>query len=219
LNGPHDLGGVQGLGPVRAEPNEPPFHAEWERRAFALTLGIGATGQWTIDEARATRELTPEYLARSYYDIWLTALERLLQSRGLVSAAELAAGRSLDPPRPLERVLRSDDVAVTLGRGGPSTRPAPRAARFSVGDRVRARNMHPPTHTRLPRYVRGHAGTIERLHGCHVFPDSSARREGEDPQWLYTVRFDGRELWGPDADPTLVVSIDAFEPYLEPLDG
>jgi nitrile hydratase len=81
---------------------------------------------------------------------------------------------------------------------------------------VRAKNIHPVTHTRLPRYVRGHVGTVERDHGCHVFPDSAAIEAGENPQWLYTVVFDGRELWGEDSDPTVKVSIDAFEPYLEP---
>jgi len=88
-------------------------------------------------------------------------------------------------------------------------------AKFTVGDRVRTRNIHPQGHTRLPRYVRGHVGVVERLHGCQVFPDSAAMGQGENPQWLYTVRFDGRDLWGADADPTVVVSVEAFEPYLE----
>jgi len=94
-------------------------------------------------------------------------------------------------------------------------RPAPAAAQFKIGDRVRAKNIHPPTHTRLPRYARGHTGVIERVHGCHVFPDTVALDEGENPQWLYTVVFDGRTLWGDDADPTVKVSVEAFEPYLE----
>jgi nitrile hydratase len=63
--------------------------------------------------------------------------------------------------------------------------------------------------------VRGHIGLVERLHGCHVFPDAVVAGKGEDPQWLYTVVFDGRELWGADADPTVKISIEAFEPYLE----
>ncbi len=89
-------------------------------------------------------------------------------------------------------------------------------ARYKPGDRVRAKNIHPATHTRLPRYVRGHVGTVERLHGAHVFPDSAAMGKGDDPQWLYTVRFEGRDLWGPDSDPTVKVSVEAFEPYLDP---
>ena len=105
----------------------------------------------------------------------------------------------------------------TLGRGGPTARDATRPARFAVGDRVRARNLNPPTHIRLPRYVRGHVGTVELVHAPHVFPDTHAHGLGEQPEWLYTVRFDARELWGPDADPTVRVSTDAFEPYLEPV--
>ena len=62
---------------------------------------------------------------------------------------------------------------------------------------------------------RGRVGTVDLVHGCHVYPDASAIGQGENPQWLYTVVFDGRELWGADADPTVKVSIDAFEPYLE----
>ena len=87
---------------------------------------------------------------------------------------------------------------------------------YRVGDRVRAKNINPLTHTRLPRYVRGRVGTITATHGCHVFPDTNAHGLGEEPQWLYTVSFDGRELWGLDADATLAVSVDAFEPYMEP---
>jgi len=87
--------------------------------------------------------------------------------------------------------------------------------RVKVGDRVRTKNIHPSTHTRLPRYARGHEGVVERLHGAHVFPDSAAVGKGDDPQWLYTVRFDAQELWGADAEPKLKVSIEAFEPYLE----
>jgi len=99
---------------------------------------------------------------------------------------------------------------------GKFARAAPAPAKFKPGDRVRARNIHPATHTRLPRYARGHVGVVELNHGCQVFPDSAATGAGENPQWLYTVVFNGSELWGQDADPTLKVSIDAFEPYLQP---
>jgi nitrile hydratase beta subunit len=217
VNGAHDMGGMHGFGPVAPEPDEPVFHADWERRAFALTLAMGATGEWNIDASRFAREsLAPgDYLARTYYEIWLAGLERLTAERGLVAPGELAAGRSLAPPRPVSRTLAAADVERTLASGGPTNREPPRDARFAVGDRVRARNLNPPTHTRLPRYVRGHVGTIVAEHGCHVFPDVHAQGGGEDPQWLYTVRFDARELWGADADPTVAVSVDAFEPYLE----
>ena len=135
--------------------------------------------------------------------------------RGLGTADELAAGRALRPGRALPRKLTAAIVAGGLIRGG-YARPEPRPARFAPGDCVRAKNLHPSTHTRLPRYARGRVGTVERVHGCHVFPDTAAIDRGEDPQWLYTVRFDGPELWGPGSDPLVSVSIEAFEPYLEP---
>jgi nitrile hydratase len=218
MNGPQDLGGAHGFGPVRPEPGEPVFHADWERRAFALTLAMGATGEWTLDASRFARESLPaaQYHASTYYEIWLAALERQLEERGLVTQGERAAGRAQHPGRPLGRTLAAEEVLPTLGRGGPTSRTATRPAQFKAGDRVRTRNLHPPTHTRLPRYVRGRLGTVAQVHGCHVFPDTHAHGGGEDPQWLYTVRFDARELWGPDADPDVTVSTDAFEPYLEP---
>ena len=219
MNGVHDMGGQHGFGPVEPEADEPVFHADWERTAFALTLAMGATGTWNLDAARFARERTPpaRYLASTYYEIWLAALELQLAEHGLVGADEVEAGRSLRDPAPVERTLLADDVLPTLGRGGPTARDATRPARFAVGDRVRARNLNPPTHIRLPRYVRGHVGTVELVHAPHVFPDTHAHGLGEQPEWLYTVRFDARELWGPDADPTVRVSTDAFEPYLEPV--
>ena len=115
----------------------------------------------------------------------------------------------------MPRTLAAADVGPALTRGS-YARPAAAPARFKIGDRVRTRNMHPKTHTRLPRYARGRSGVIEAVRGCHVFPDTVAIGQGENPQWLYTVRFDGHELWGESADPTLKVSIEAWEPYLEP---
>ena len=218
MNGAQDMGGVHGFGAVHPEADEPVFHSSWEGRAFALTIAMGATGEWSLDAARFARESLPpaEYLSKSYYEIWLAGLERLLAERGLVAPDEITAGRPLRPAKPVSRTLAAADVEQALERGGPTNREAPGPARFTAGDRVRAKNMHPVTHTRLPRYVRGHIGTVALVHGCHVFPDSQAHWRGEDPQWLYTVRFDARELWGADADPTVAVSVDAFEPYLDP---
>ena len=149
--------------------------------------------------------------------MWFAGLTRLMAERGLVEADELAAGRSLRPAKPVPAILRAGDVAPRLAKGGPTGRPIDTAAIFKPGDHVRARNMHPVGHTRLPRYVRGRTGVITHLHGAHVFPDTHAAGQGEAPQWLYTVRFKGTELWGADADPTLTVSVDAWESYLEPL--
>jgi nitrile hydratase subunit beta len=216
--GAHDMGGVRGYGKVRPEPDEPVFHAEWERRAFALTLAMAMPGGWNIDMSRAAREDRPpqDYLSRSYYEIWLAGLERLMAERGLVGHDEIEAGRALHPPQPGRSRLSLDDIAQVLYRGAPTAREAKTAARFAPGARVRALTIRPQTHTRLPRYVRGHAGVVERVHGCHVFPDSNALGQGENPQWLYAVRFDGRELWGADADARTQVLVDAWESYLEP---
>jgi nitrile hydratase beta subunit len=218
MKGAQDMGGVQGFGPVEPEPNEPVFHAEWEKRAFALTLAMGMPGGWNIDMGRFARENRDpgEYLSMSYYQIWFAALEAMLKERALVADDEIAAGRSLHQPKPVKRVLSPADVLKVLHRGGPTERDASTKPAFKLGDKVRARNINPPTHTRLPRYVRGHVGAIERVIGCHVFPDSNALGAGENPQWLYTVTFNGRELWGPDGDATSKVSVDAWEPYLEP---
>jgi nitrile hydratase len=218
VNGVHDMGGMHGFGPVMPEPDEPVFHADWEGRVLAMDLAMRASGEWGVDAARFAREREPpaEYLAESYYERWLGGLERLLLERGLVTEHELEAGRSLTPGQPLAGRLSAEDVAAQQGRGGTSRREPSRPARFAIGHRVRARNIHPSGHTRLPRYVRGHVGTVLRVHGCHVFPDASAHELGDDPQWLYVVVFDATELWGADAQSGSAVSVDAFEPYLEP---
>jgi nitrile hydratase len=219
MNGAQDLGGMMGFGPVRPEP-EPKdggelFHEPWERSAFAVTLAAGALGQWNIDQARQAREsLHPvEYLRASYYEIWLKGLERLLLERGLVTAEELARGSARQTPIAVSP-LRAADVAPSLARGTPYDRPAEAPARYRVGDVVRTRNEHPVGHTRLPRYARDKIGTIERCHGVFVLPDTHAAALGESPQWLYSVRFTGSELWGESACPGLTVSIDAWESYL-----
>ena len=218
MDGIHDMGGMDGFGKVEPEPNEPPFHAAWEGRVMAMQRAMGYAGAWNIDMSRAAQEELPPqvYLSVSYYKRWALGIERSLLTRGLADADELAKGHSLHPGKPLQRKLTPDVVDAIMVRGKVG-RPAAAPARFAPGDRVRAKNIHPKTHTRLPRYARGHAGTVERVQGCHVFPDTVAIGAGENPQWLYTVSFDGRELWGPDTDPTVTVSIEAFEPYLEPV--
>ena len=196
MNGAHDMGGMDGFGKVEAEKNEPPFHEEWEGRVLALVRSMGYAGAWHIDDSRYAQETLPPpvYLAVSYYQRWALAMEKNLLARGLVTVDEVNAGLARN--------------SFYRQQQGP--------ARFKPGDRVIARNIHPQGHTRLPRYVRGKPGVVELVHGCHAFPDSVASGRGDDPQWLYTVVFDSRTIWGEDADPTLRISIDAFEPYLEP---
>ena len=218
MDGVHDMGGMDGFGPVVPEADEPVFHEPWEARMMAMTRAMGATGIWTIDMQRFSREQVPPhlYLAASYYQRWFLGMRQMLLEGGLIDAEELAAGHARRPGAPLKRgPFTLTDVPRVMTRGS-FGRPAPAPARFAVGDRVRAKNLHPRTHTRLPRYTRGRTGLIERVQGCHVFPDTVATGQGEQPQWLYTVVFEGRELWGPDTDPTIAVSIEAFEPYLDP---
>ncbi len=217
MNGAQDLGGTMGHGPIDPEADEPVFHAEWERRAFALNLIMGFYGQWNIDKGRYARETLPpaQYLSSTYYQIWFAALNKLLVVAGFVTADELAAGKPLSPPRSLPRGrISAEDAPKILAKGGPSSRDAPGPARFKIGDRIRTRNINPETHTRLARYLRGRSGEIVMAHGAHVFPDSSAHDAGDDPQWLYTVRFSARELWGDDRNPSDHVHADLWEPYL-----
>ena len=202
MDGIHDMGGMDGFGKVIPEPNEPVFHHPWEAGTMAMSRSMGASGTWNIDMARYGIELLAPhvYLTSSYYKRWFLRLQQTLLQNTLVDADEIAAGHALRPGKPLKRGKFSEtDVERVMTRGSfGRTQSAP--ARFKPGDRVRARNIHPTTHTRLPRYVRGHPGTVERLHGCHVFPDSVVLGKSEDPQWLYTICFEGRELWGADAD-------------------
>jgi nitrile hydratase subunit beta len=216
MDGVHDMGGMDGFGKVVAEPNEPPFHSAWEGRVLAMQRAMSYAGAWQIDMSRFAQERLPPqvYLTVSYYQRWALAMEKNVVECGLAAPDELAAGHALRAGKPLKRKLTPQTVTESMTRGS-FYRQAQAPARFKVGDRVRARNIHPPTHTRLPRYVRGHAGVVERVHGCHAFPDSVAIDKGDNPQWLYTVVFAGSELWGHDADPTIKVSVDAFEPYLE----
>ena len=210
-----DLGGRDGYGPVTPEPEGELWHEPWESRALALTLAMGATGSWNIDQSRSARETLPDYAQLSYYRIWLAALQRLMIERGLTTEAEIAEARAHVEPKPLARVLKAESVAAVLARGSATERPAAAPARFALGDRVRTRSGRVDHHTRLPGYAQGRIGTVERVHGTHVFADTNAQGLGEQPQWLYTIAFDGHELWGNEATPGLRVSIDAWDDYLE----
>ncbi|MEO6652111.1 MAG: nitrile hydratase subunit beta [Ilumatobacteraceae bacterium] len=210
-----DLGGTTGHGTIDAEHGEAPFHHPWEATALALTLAAGAPGGWNIDMSRSARETLPNYLALSYYEIWTVALERLVVEHGLVSRHELARGAASEPRDTSRPVLTADRVPVALAAGGPADREPAGPARFAVGDRVRTRAGRVDHHTRLPAYVAGRVGSIEHVHGAHVFPDTNAQGLGEQPTWLYTVVFDAQDLWD-DATHNQRVSVDAWEPYLAP---
>ncbi len=154
----------------------------------------------------------PQYLASSYYRIWVDGLSKLMLERGLVTREELEQGARC--ARRAGKDVRAPPTGSPRRWRGRLDR-APGGRRALCGRRrVRTREINPPTHTRLPRYGRGKRGTIVTLHGAHVFPDAHASGGGEDPQWLYTVRFDGAELWGPHTS-AAAVHIDCWEPYLD----
>ena len=214
----HDMGGMHGFGPVEPEPNEPVFHAPWEGRVYAMQRAIGAAGLWSIDGGRASLETLPPatYLASTYYQRWFLGLERRVVRYGLVGEDELKAGRSLRAGVALPHKVTAAEAARRPMRGN-FERPSSAPPKFKPGDRVRTKEMNPETHTRLPRYARDKEGVVEAIRGCHVYPDTAALDvHNENPQWLYTVVFTGKELWGPDSDPAIKVSIEAFEPYLLP---
>ena len=212
-----DLGGQDGHGAVHPEPEGELFHSAWEPRVLALTVAMGATGLWNIDSSRAARETLADYRELSYYQIWLEGLEKLLLQSGAVRADEIAQGRLMLAAVPTRGVLRAEQVAAVLARGAPTARPPVSPARYSLGQWVRTSAVAPQHHTRLPGYARGKRGIIERIHGAHVFADAHAQGLGEQPKWLYTVAFDEKELWGANTPrQQSTVSVDAWEPYLEP---
>jgi nitrile hydratase subunit beta len=220
----HDLGGMHGFCAVQPEPDEPVFHAPWERRVFGMYVGVRSTGIFNVDEARfGIESLHPQdYLAASYYEQRLLTMEKNLIAKGLLTRAELDARTREYESEPAARPPERRDAALTGGilaaiRSGASRQRAETGpARYRAGDAVRARNIHPSGHTRLPRYLRGRRGTIERVYGVFVLPDALAHGRGEQPEHMYCVRFAGRELWGESAEPREVLYADLFERYLEP---
>ena len=217
MNNIHDMGGMHGFGAIPIEEDEPVFHTDWEAKAMALTVAMGAWGKWNIDASRFQREsLGPlEYLQFTYYERWIAGLADLMVAQGLVTVEEIAQAKAAAGSQKQTPPLKAADVLPAMMRGGPSARPLNVTPRFAAGDQVRTSREHPEGHTRLPRYARGRVGTVELLHGGHVFPDSNSKFEGEAPQHLYTVRFTAQELWGPSASPRDSVTLDLWESYLE----
>jgi nitrile hydratase len=213
VNGIHDLGGVDGFGRVPHE-DDAALHAAWEGRVRSM-VGIElVSGLTNVDAFRhAIERIDPRrYFAIGYFGRWLAALEALLVERGALSAAEIEG-------LPGERVpVSPSDPPPPAGGAAGALRSIDRAPRFATGDAVRARNLHPHGHTRLPRYARGRVGAIDRVHPAFVFPDTNAHGAGENPEHVYAVRFTARELFGEEADARASVCLDLFESYLEPLE-
>jgi nitrile hydratase subunit beta len=215
MNGIHDMGGMQGMGPIQYETNEPVFHAPWEGRVLAMTRAVAATGKLKGALRPPIESLTAlEYLRTSYYEKWLKSLTDRMVASALVTRAEIENGHPSEGSAKSVPALSAADVPAFLRRIPPRRNDSV-APRFQIGQHVRARNMNPVTHTRLPRYVRGKAGTIERDRGVAALPDTNVYGLGDKPQHVYSVRFSARELWGVEAPPQDAVYIELWEDYLE----
>jgi len=218
MNGVHDMGGMHDMGPIQEEKNEPVFHHPWEGLVFAMYRATGVWRKWNIDAARFAREVIPpaEYLRMTYYEKWYAGLVDLLTARGLVTRAEIETGKPAKGSTKATPPLTVSQLLESVAKGTPAKRDVSVAPRFQSGQRVRARNINPVGHTRLPRYARGKIGTIERDYGAFVFPDTNAHFLGENPQHVYAVRFAARELWGDQAKLQDTVYLSMWEDYLEP---
>jgi nitrile hydratase subunit beta len=218
MNGVHDMGGMQDMGAVQREKNEPVFHQRWEGRVWGMMWLGSAWGKWNLDAMRHAIERIPpaDYLRMSYYEKWLAALVDLVTGRGLVTRTELESGKPAAGSAKATPPVKAEGVPALIARGNPVKRDVAVAARFQVGQRVRGRNINPVTHTRLPRYARGKIGTVERDHGVFLFADSNAHFQGEKPQHLYSVRFAARELWGEQAPARDAVYVNLWDDHLEP---
>jgi nitrile hydratase beta subunit len=216
MNGVHDMGGMHGLGPIDVEQNEPVFHARWEGRTFALWRTLGAWGKWKGTRAEIERIPAADYLRMIYYERLLTALSELLVNTSLITRAELTRGKRARGTAKAVPPITAAQVPTLIARGAPSRRDVAAAPLFQLGQQVRARNINPTGHTRLPRYARGKRGVVERDHGVFVFPDTYVAFLGDKSQHVYSVRFAARDLWGEQASPHDAVYLDLWDDYLEP---
>ncbi len=219
MNGVHDMGGMQCMGAIVYEKDEPVFHEPWEGRVYALYRAMGVWSKWNIDASRHERDLIPpvEYLSNSYYENTLPQLLGLLIKCGVVTRAEIESGVPAPGSAKASPALTPDAVMPLLTRGTVASRNVQVNPSFKVRQRVRARNINPVGHTRLPRYARGKLGIIERDHGVFVFPDTNSIFLGEKPQHVYSVRFSARELWGDKVAAQDSVYVDLWDDYLEPV--
>lgn len=218
MNGIHDMGGMHGMGPIQTEKNEPVFHEPWEGRSYALNRAIGAWRKWNIDTSRHQIELLPpeQYLRMSYYEKWFVRLVQLMVKTGLITEAEAESGKAAPGSAKATPPLTPEQVPLmSLNRNIPSSKDPGVSPRFQVGQHVRAKNIQPLGHTRLPRYARGKSGDVVHDHGVHNFPDTNAHGLGPKRQHLYSVRFAARELWGEQASAQDFVYLDLWDDYLD----
>jgi len=220
MNTIHDMGGMHGFGRIEVEPDEPAFHAEWERRVFALVTAVPFAVPFGDDSLRPAIESTPpaEYLASSYYELWLRGVTKLLLEAGAVTPGELATGKAASRPgaATFGRAATRDEIAKAIMTGFSPRRAEGKPPRFKAGDRVRTRNLHPTTHTRLPRYARDKVGTVTQDRGIFSFNDTNGSGQGEQPQHVYAVGFALTELWGPGHPPGDMLYLDLWDDHLDP---
>jgi nitrile hydratase len=220
MNGIHDMGGMHGMGPIEVREDERPFHAEWEGRAWGLLRAIGNFGTGRRRNFRYEHEILPpaQYLQMQYYERFIKILVDRLMAAKLLTQAELDSGRA-DPasPRQTPRVTPANIAEQLAQRRSLRRTDVQIRAGFTVGQGVRARNINPAGHTRLPRYMRGHRGTIVADHGVFGFQDTDAEGYSlpDRPQHVYTVRFTARELWGEAANQRDTIHAELWEDYLE----
>lgn len=220
MDGIHDIGGMHGFGKIEREENEPLFHADWEARAFGLSLQAAEGIGFVDDHLRANIERIPaaRYLRSSYYELWMQSLEAIMAQRGVLTAAEIEARMAtLSEGGRAEggSAITLDEMDEAVAAGASTKRPDVQVApNFAVGDRVRVKNNHPPHHTRATRYCRGHLGTVILDHGVFVFPDSNSEGQGENPEHCYTVLFTAEELWGESGTAGDTVTVDLWDSYL-----
>ena len=223
MNGIHDMGGMHGFGPVPIETDEPVFHEPWEGRVYAMAIAAGQKRLMAPGGLRPfIEELDPaRYLRSSYYERWMGALEDALIRKGVTTkedidrrTAHFAENPESEPER-REDPEQASTMAAAIYRHRSPQRETEAEPRFKVGDRVRARTINPQGHTRLPRYIRGRSGVVTLLHGVHSFDDTKAQGLGPQPQHIYNVRFEARELWGEEASETESVYIDMWDSYLD----
>lgn len=226
----HDMGGMHGFGAVEVQDDlgGRGFHESWEGRLWGLRQAVIRSGKLKLrpGENRGIIETmgNAEYLATPYYERFLRSTIDRMVAHGLISQEEIDARTAAilaDPAAPLPRTANPEAAAASRASlsNAPFPKPATGEPVFAAGQVVRARNLNWEGHNRLPRYVRGRAGIIERVNGWYVIEDDHAERLGRNPQPVYTVGFDGREIWGPDSEPNLRVYLEFWEGYLELAEG
>ena len=218
MNSIHDIGGMDNIGPVPIEQDEPVFHDDWERKVYAMTLATMGAGLFATDEVRYLTETIPprDYLSFKYYEKWLYSLEQMMLQKNILTQQELASGKASTPwTKPGFEAATPERMQYGMNNRIPVFVDTDIPPEFRVGDAIIARNINPLHHTRLPRYIRGRRGVVEKDHGIFLLPDTNAHGGPDKPQHVYSVRFSARELWGEDAPPNDSVCIDLFDGYMD----